>query len=168
MSKPRPIRIDGSVAYVPLTRGYEAIIDAADIAIVDRWNWYADVDAHTVYAVRSAKEGGKQSTIIMHRLLVDAPAVMEVDHINGNGLDNRRLNLRLATRSQNMRNKGLSVSNTSGFKGVSWHKSESKWQARITLHRKTRYLGLYPTPEAAHAAYCEASTILHGTFSRAE
>ncbi len=102
----------------------------------------------------------------MHRQIMNAPKGIEVDHINSNGLDNRRSNLRLANRSENMRNICATSRNTSGFKGVTWHKAHSKWQAQITLNRKTYYLGLRETPAEAHALYCEASKKLHGEFSR--
>jgi hypothetical protein len=133
----RPIRVDGDVAYVPLTKGYVAVIDALDVHLVERWNWGAKQDARTVYAKRGFKCGGRQHSLLIHRVILEAPAGVEVDHINGNGLDNRRSNLRLATKSQNMQNMRLSRINTSGFKGVCWDKDRGKWRAHITLDRKT-------------------------------
>lgn len=157
MKKVRPIRIEGDVAYVPLTRGYEAVIDAADVHLVDGRYWHALVRKHTVYA---------RCGVFIHRTIMGAPLGMEVDHINGDGLDNRRSNLRLATHAQNTRNRRRPRTNTSGFKGVHLHKSAGKWVAQITNAGKYLYLGLFETPESAYAARVAASAELHGEFGR--
>lgn len=90
----------------------------------------------------------------------------EVDHINCDPVDNRIINLRSASRSQNERNKRLRADNKSGFKGVSWYARDEKWQATIRIHGKSRGLGYYGSPEAAHEAYCRAAAELHGEFAR--
>ena len=91
----------------------------------------------------------------------------DIDHINCIRGDNRLCNLRLASRAQNLRNCGVRRNNTSGFKGVTFHRPTKKWRARI-LHNGVRHnLGLFDTPELAHAAYCAASERLHGEFARA-
>jgi hypothetical protein len=164
----RAIRIDGDIAYVPLTQGYTATIDAADVSLVDGVNWRALAKplAHAVYAVRTDRSGGKTRAILLHRVIMGDPEGLEIDHRNGDGLNNRRANLREATRAQNRRNQRLSRANTSGFKGVSFDGRRSKWQAYININDKQRNLGLYATPEAAHAAYCAASAKLHGEFGR--
>lgn len=89
-----------------------------------------------------------------------------VDHRDGNGLNNRWLNLRRATFSQNVCNSKLGRSNTSGFKGVSFDRKSGRWHAQIMLDRKQKHLGRFPTPELAHAAYCHAAERLHGDFAR--
>ncbi len=91
---------------------------------------------------------------------------MEVDHRNGNGLDNRRFNLREATHAQNMRNQKLNRNNKSGFKGVSYKRSHRKWRACISMHGKTIELGYHDTPEIAYTAYCAGATKYHGEFAR--
>lgn len=159
----RPIRIEGDVAYVTLTRGYEAIIDAADVPLVEGWNWHASVNRNAVYAKRKA---GKTS-LLMHRVIMDDPDGFQVDHIDGNGLNNRRENMREATNAQNAHNSPIQRNNTSGFKGVSWHKRCAKWYARIKANGSCYRLGCFDTPEAAHAAYVAASEKLHGEFARA-
>jgi hypothetical protein len=169
MTRPiRPIRIEGDVAYVTLTKGYEAIIDAADVPLVEGFNWSAFVnkDRRTVYAVRGGRYGPKRLLIRMHRVIMNTPSEMKTDHIDGNGLNNRRTNLRVATNSENMRNRGAPTNNTSGFKGVS-AVSNGKWSAKIKLKYKLYYIGSFDTPEAAHAAYVAASELLHGEFARA-
>ena len=89
----------------------------------------------------------------------------QIDHIDGNGLNNDVENLRAATNAQNGRNRGAPKHNTSGFKGVSWHKKSNKWQAFIKFGGKQRHLGYLDTPEAAHEAYKAAATKLHKEFA---
>lgn len=163
--KTRPIRIEGDFAYVTLTQGYEAIIDASDVPLVSEWNWYAIKDGNTVYAQRSSPNT-ECRTVRMHRVLIGAPNGLWVDHRDGNGLNNSQANLRLATVQQNCHNSRTSKRNTSGLKGVSWSKANGKWHAQIRINGKPRHLGYFRTPESAYAAYCEASASLHGEFGR--
>jgi len=88
----------------------------------------------------------------------------DIDHVNGDRTDNRWANLRHATRSNNLLNKAKSPRNTSGFKGVSWHKQRQKWAARAQDGEKYRHLGLYDTPEAAAEAYRAFAMLRHGEF----
>lgn len=99
--KLRPVRIEGNLGFLTLTRGYEAIIDAGDAEFAGRFNWCCLVTPHSVYAQRTVKRGGKKIALLLHRELITAATGAVVDHISGNGLDNRRSNLRLATRAQN-------------------------------------------------------------------
>lgn len=89
----------------------------------------------------------------------------EIDHINCNPSDNRIVNIREATKAQNQRNQGIRKSNSSGYKGVSWHKQTGKWRALIWMNRKRTSLGLHDTPEKAHAAYCNAAAKMHQEFA---
>lgn len=162
----KPIRIEGDLAYVPLTKGYEAIVDATDVPLVEGYNWTAAVKSRTVYAIRTDYTGPKQRRVRMHRVILGEPEGMQVDHRDGNGLNNRRDNLRKATHSQNTHNARTSNRNTSGFKGVGWNKAKAKWQARICINGKRKSLGYHDTPEVAYAAYCKASAKLHGEFGR--
>ena len=168
MTKPiRPIRIDGKIAYVPLSGGYEAIIDASDAEFVGKWNWSAWVGTHSVYATRTDKNAdGKAVTVRLHRALLGEPCGMQVDHIDRNGLNNTRRNLRVATRSQNMSNQRTRSDSNSGVKGVAWHKSAQKWIVRIRVNGKRHHIGLFETIESASAAYAKASAELHGEFGR--
>jgi hypothetical protein len=157
----RPIRISGQVAYVPLTKGYEAIIDAKDVDIVCKFNWMAYEKKNTVYAVRNDPEG--TALIRLHRLIMNAPKGLEVDHIDRNGLNNTRENLRICDRCQNMRNVG--PRDSKGTKGISWHKRTGKWQARIVAGGAQIYLGVYETEQMAQNAYNDACIRLHGDFA---
>ena len=89
-----------------------------------------------------------------------------IDHINGDPADNRWINLREATISQNCQNRRKPNTNTSGIRGVSWHKTQRKWCANIKLAGKAYYLGSFDTKDAAGAAYAAASANLHGEFGR--
>ncbi|MFN7608169.1 MAG: HNH endonuclease [Ralstonia sp.] len=163
----RPIRIEGDVAYVPLTQGYEAVIDAVDIPLVAGFGWFAIVNGRTVYAARNVSlASGKRRMMGMHRMLMGDPTGVQIDHRDGNGLNNRKTNIRIATPAQNQHNQRRRRDNTSGLKGVTWHKASAKWQARVWSGGKRIYLGLFDTPEAAHDMYAEAVCRFHGEFGR--
>ena len=168
----RQIRIEGDVAYIPLTQGYEAIIDASDIALVNGGNWIAAVSRRPDGSVRTAyalRRKGPRSNITcthLHRLIGNAPDGLEVDHIDGDALNNRRSNLRLATRSENVRNMKTPSHNTSGFKGVRWNTRSRRWQAFIKLNGNQIWLGTHMCRTSAVIAYAKASTKLHGEFGR--
>lgn len=107
--------------------------------------------------------------VYAHRLaywLVHGKLPKYIDHINGDGKDNRPCNMRPATIRQNNCNRTKQSNNSCGFKGVNWHKETGRWRARITLHGKSNSLGLFDTPEEAHKAYCVAANQLHGEFAR--
>jgi hypothetical protein len=101
----------------------------------------------------------------LHRFILDAPSALEVDHINGNGLDCRRSNLRLATHKQNLRNQAAH-SGTSRYKGVSWNRQRNGWDAQICLNGKNRYLGRFRTEVEAAKAYNEGARLHFGEFAR--
>lgn len=152
-------------ATVPLSQGLVAVVDDEDYERVIRaGKWSAARGRSTFYARRKARQAnGQRTSLRLHNFLTGWPLV---DHINGDGLDNRRANLREATNAQNMRNKGLYRNNSSGFKGVSWQKECRKWQAGIRLDGTRRHLGLFLVAEDAAAAYDEAARELHGEFAR--
>ena len=160
------IRIEGNVAYVPLTRGYEAIVCAYDVHLVDGLNWVAMVGKRAVYAVCYIKTGGETTAVLMHRKILSAPTGMKVDHVNGDGLDNRRANIRLATSAQNAHNQKMSSANRSGVKGVSWNKRAGKWIARVMKDGVHVYLGLFDDIGAAEIAVSKARDELHGPYAR--
>jgi hypothetical protein len=163
----RPIRAEGNLAFIPLTQGLEAIIDASDIEIAEGRNWFAHKDHYTFY-VKTTKKGFKHVKLRLHNEIINPPEGFTVDHVNGDGLDNRRSNLRLATIHENNRNCRIRKDNKSGKKGVSWHKRSNKWVAKIKYGGKPIYLGSYETIDDAYVAYCKALERLHGEFGRAE
>lgn len=173
MSKaPRPIRIKGDVAYVPLTRGYTAMIDAADVPLVSAWSWPArekrrpDGTVKSVYAYREINTGEKRVGVALHRAVFDPGHGMLPDHRNGDTLDCRRANLRPATYAENSRNAAKPSHNTSGAKGVVWHKRDRRWAARIKVNGVRHHLGSFRCITAAALAYAKASRDLHGEFGR--
>ena len=160
----RQVRVHGNTAFVTLTKGYVAIIDADDLEIVNTSNWYASVKPRTVYAIRAVYNNGAQHILRLHRIIMKAPFGMEVDHINGNGLDNRKINLRVVSKSENAKNRRIGLNNRSGFKGVSWSKKSGKWLSQIQHNGIVIYLGYYASKEEAYEAYCKASEKYHGEF----
>lgn len=144
---------------ITLTKGATARVDDDDFEWLSGFNWNLDSKG---YAQRKA---GK-STVRMHREILRAPAGMDVDHIDGDRLNNQKANLRVCTRSENKRNQRVYRNSTSGFKGVSFHKLTGKWHANIGHNGKTTYLGLHRTAEDAAIAYNEAARRLHGEFAK--
>jgi AP2 domain len=166
--KIRPIRIEGNIAYVPLTRGYEAVIDAADVHLVEGWNWYANIDGNTIYAARKTpRKPGPRTSIIMHRAIMACEKDVMIDHRNGNGIDNTRGNLRSATNTQNQWNQNPPPRGSSRFRGVCWAKDTQKWQAQICIgaDKKRLYLGQFANETDAASAYNTAALIYHGDFA---
>lgn len=157
---------------IQLTRGQVAIVDGEDFEKLAQYRWYARDAGNTNYAERrayvlgSGAKNRKESTMIMHRIIMNAQPGQIVDHRNGNGLDNRKENLRFATKSQNSTNAGRRITNKSGFKGVWEDKKRNAFQASITLNGKRQSLGRFKTKEEAHRAYCEAALQKHGEFAR--
>jgi len=156
---------------IPLTRGKSTTVDVIDANLADVL-WTAKPDSYTIYAHRHEPCGnGKRKTIRLHRVILalmlkrDLLTGEEVDHIDGNGLNNTRKNLRLATKAQNMANSRKRSDNTSGFKGVCWYEHKGKWRAYISVSGKKMHLGYFTSKEAAYAAYCTAAEKYHGEFA---
>ncbi len=147
---------------IPLTQGYSAIVDDEDFERLSAFKWcYSEG-----YAVRNA--GEKEGFIRMHWSVIGRPpAGFETDHRNNDGLDNQRHNLRHVTHQHNLMNKGPQSNNTSGYKGVYWHKAAGKWCAEIKAYGKRVRLGTFHVIEDAAIAYNEASKRLHGEFAKA-
>lgn len=148
---------------IQLTKGQVALVDDSDYAELSRYNWYASESKGSFYAARGEYIApGRTLHILMHRQILAFPD-HEVDHRDGNTLDNRRLNLREATSAQNKYNR-LQF-NSTGFKGVHPHKN--RFRAVIQTDGTTLRLGSFDTPGEAHEAYKLAALCLHGDFARA-
>jgi hypothetical protein len=150
---------------IPLSRGLFAIVDDEDFDFLSQWKWSALASSSPgkFYAVRTTgkKEGGKPRMILMHRVLVSAPLGSIVDHQDGNGLNNRRKNIRVCTHAQNMLNRVANRSlKTSHFKGVSRH-TNGKWSVWF----RERYVGQFPTEQQAAAAYDREATKYDAEFA---
>jgi hypothetical protein len=149
---------------IPLTQGKTAIVDDADYDWINQWKWIAHRDGKKWYADRTENGLLGPKTIKMHRLILGNTS-KETDHINGNGLDNRRSNLRECSTSENQRNKSKRDSNTSGYKGVSFNKFAKKFHAQIRVNGRRIHLGYFRTAEEAAIAYDDAAKIYHGNFA---
>ena len=161
------------VAEISISRGNKSLIDAEDLDVVSLFKWYSNTTKrdHTYYAIAYRKaENGKWKSIRMHRLImgIEDSSVM-VDHINGNGWDNRRSNLRIVTNSQNQMNaRKLASKNTSSkYKGVTLDKKLNKWIASIKINRKIKYLGHYTLEIDAAKAYDIAARDVFEGFTNA-
>jgi len=152
---------NGSVRGIPLTKGKITIVDTENYEWLMQWRWCTDQRKDTSYARRNFRKNGKQHTMKIHREILNLTNVdiRDIDHKNGNGLDNRRINLRLVSPGLNGANCRMRKNNTSGFRGVYWHKKAKKWGAQIMVCHKQIYLGLYSQIEIAGEAYKKA--ILH-------
>lgn len=144
---------------------HTVLVDDADLErVLAAGPWHVDSYG---YAIRNVQNGARRSSQLLHRWLLGLPPrTPEVDHANGNRLDNRRGNLRPATRSQNMQNTKTPTTNTSGLRGAFWHKKTGRWTSSINVNGRQKYLGLFDTREEAHAAYCKAAKAAFGEFAR--
>ena len=151
---------------IPLTLGYVATIDEDDSPCLESYKWSASKTPSGCYA-RSVKRGRR---IYMHRLIMGVldDLRVEVDHINGNTMDNRKANLRVCFPQQNDYNRKTYSSNTSGFKGVTWSKEKGIWVSRINVNGRRIHLGYFNNPEAAYHAYRDAASHHFGKFVRIE
>lgn len=167
---PHAVRSDGSIA-IQLTRGHVAIVDAVD-ADLARVKWFAKAQARgPTYAIRRERDSeSRLHRIVLARKLgrdLAEPSSEGVDHKNGNGLDCRRDNLRLATPLQNTHNRRkLGRLVTSRFKGVYWDGEHRKWRVTITCRQHRRHLGRFTDEHDAALAYDAAALRLHGAFAR--
>jgi hypothetical protein len=152
------------VKTITLTKGYVATVDDEDFDFLMRWKWSATVRENgKVYAVRGERGRG---AVYMHREINRTPAGLKTDHRDGDGLNNRRGNLRDATNAQNAANAGAHRDAVSRFKGVSPNcKSGKPWIASICVLGRHRYLGVFDTEEEAGAAYARAAAEAFGEFN---
>jgi hypothetical protein len=147
---------------IGLSKGFQAEVDDEDYEKVSNRKWYALVTKRAVYACN--KETGRPA-VLMHRVIMDAPRGMLVDHRDRNGLNNCRSNLRLCTQSENHRNK-MTFKGSSKYKGVFLRKRDGTWCAQIAIDRHITHLGTFKTESEAAIAYNVAAVKMHGEFAR--
>ena len=144
---------------IPLTQGKFALVDDEDFEELNKHKWCYSIG----YAQRRIS---KTRLLLMHRVILWAEKGQMVDHINMNGLDNRKNNLRLCTKAQNMMNRDKTRVNTSGYKGVSWDKYTGNWKAQFKMDGVSYNLGRFTSPKEAAIAYNNVVSELHGEFAR--
>ena len=144
-----------------LSQNKYSIVDDEDFDLLNQFKWSV---MNVGYAIR--QDLNTKKFILMHRHILNAPDKFLVDHINGDKLDNRKENLRLCTKSQNMMNRDKTINNTSGFKGVYFRKDTKKWGAQIKLNYKNISLGSYNTKEDAVKAHKNGLVKYHKEFAR--
>jgi hypothetical protein len=149
---------DGGHMIMTFPNGTEFLIDTKDYEKLKSFTWH-----RTNVGYAATKIEGTETKL--HRFIMNAPADIQVDHINLNRYDNRKLNLRFATHKENHRNVGLQSNNTSGVKGVRYYKARSKYVAKIKVDGKSIHLGYYTTLLEAACAYDQAALKYFGEFA---
>ena len=150
-----------------LGKGKFVIVDDDMFEYLNRWTWNDDGKG---YAYRTQRYGlrkfNKKKNIRMHRLVLDVPEGLIADHINGNTLDNRKINLRAANDQQSAFNTGISLKNKSGYKGVGWHGEKKKYRAYIKVGGHQKHLGYFKIKKEAGIAYNRGALKYYGEFAR--
>lgn len=155
----------GDYCRIPLTRGQFARVDPEDYPWLSQFRWHCQKRPHTCYAVRTLWVNGEACKVWMHREVMDTPARLVCDHINHDGLDNRRRNLRNCTKGQNNLNKPSYRNGESRYKGLWRRHGASRWHVSIQVGGHEKNLGVFDSEIDAARAYDEAARRLHGQYA---
>lgn len=147
---------------IRVSNGQRALVDKADHKLLNQFSWHVNSSGYVQTQMRL--RGCKPTNVYMHRYILDPPYKSDVDHINGNKLDNRRRNLRVCTRSENLQNM-KELGGSSKYRGVHWDKRRKKWIASIRLDGKKVYLGGFDFEVDAAVTYDNACRE-RGVFAR--
>jgi len=151
---------------IKLTQGKVALVDDEDYEELNKYKWCAHKEKTNIYALRHGhKVDGSRTMIRMHREIMKPVNGLSIDHIDSDGLNNQRCNLRVCTHAKNMRHVRPRKGCSSIFKGVTWHKKIQKWRAYIMLNSKQISLGCYHSEVDAARAYDSAAINLFGSFA---
>ena len=162
----RRLRYGYAFRRIRLSRGENTIVDQDDFEKLKEYKWHVADNGRNQYAIRTAQRGNKRCRCAMHRVISQAPEGLFVDHINHNGLDNRRGNLRIVTAKQNSWNTRLGRGQgASKYKGVGWDKEKRKWRASIYIDNKLRHLGCFEDEKEAAAAYDTSAKEHRGEYA---
>lgn len=157
--------------YINLTKRKKAIVDDDMFDYLNQFPWHFSTWGYaqrSVYVKGSGRKNQKNIHISMQNMVIECPKGFQIDHINRNKLDNRKVNLRIATIAQNRANRAMCKNNKTGFKGVHFDKSYGRikrYKATITVNKKTVNLGRYLTAEEASFAYKDAARKYQGNFA---
>lgn len=146
---------------IPLTQGKFALVDDADFERLSQFKWCVNGRGYA-----EAWDIKNKKTFRMHRFLMGFPEDKNIDHINGNKIDNRIINLRVCTQQGNTMNMSVHKDNPTGYKGVSWDKAREKYEACIRVNKRKKFLGRFDTAVEAAKAYNKAAKESYGEFSR--
>jgi hypothetical protein len=147
--------------HIPLTRGKYAVVNGCDVELVSKHKWQARPSKGNWYA--TTRIDGIE--VFMHNLILGRVHGLEIDHIDQDGLNNTRQNLRYATRSQNRANVKIRKDNKSGYKGVCYNSKTGKWRAYIQKDRRWSQIGMFNTPIEAARAYNKKAKELFGEYA---
>ncbi len=151
---------------IKLSQGKFALVNNEDFDWLNKFKWFTLKYKQLYYAIRTIwKSDGKRYTIRMHREIMQAQKGQEIDHRNGDGLDNQRVNLRFCTHAQNIQNSRKLKNCSSKYKGVCWYKRDKVWIAYIRPNRKQIHLGYYQKEIKAAEAYNRKASELFGEFA---
>ncbi len=156
-----PLPESDDVRFIPLTQGKFAVVDAEDYDRLAKYKWSTSREQHLFYACRC----NNYKRVLMHREILNATKEKVVDHIDGNGLNNRRNNLRLCTKAQNNLNSRPRRSSTSKYKGVCYDRKLNKWLSQIIWRGERTYLGRFKDETEAAIAYDRKAEQLFGEFA---
>jgi hypothetical protein len=154
---------------IPLTQGLFTLVDKDQYEYLNQFKWYAKWCNNTFYVCRNTPKNNSKNrtTLSMHRQVMGFPKGLEIDHIDNNGLNNIKTNLREATRKENSHNSISRKNHTTDFKGVCWKQTNKKYQAQsVDLNGKKKYLGLYDNPVIAALAVDDYNLKIFGKFAK--
>lgn len=146
---------------IELTQGKIALVDDEDAGRVSLYPWHAVKIREEFYAATTIS--GRR--MYLHRFITEAPRGFDVDHVNHDGLDNRRKNLRVCTHQQNLVNQKKQSGRSSRYKGVTWDKSRNRWRAQTKVLGRAVYLGYFRSEIQAAGAYDNFMRDLHGEYA---
>lgn len=155
-------------SHIVTTNGYKVFVDCADLELVSGYSWHAakHARAHTRYAQTNIKGAdGKHRSLLMHRLILDPPKGMVVDHVDMDGLNNTRANIRVCTKGESQRNRRNAETSAIPYKGVSFVKHAKKYKANIKVDYKYIVIGHFSTAIDAAKAYDDMALKLHGEYA---
>mgnify|MGYP001569182729 CR=1 FL=1 len=149
---------------IELTQNKYTLVDDEDFAYLNQWKWHFNKSRKN--DVGRAARIVNRKMIYMSRLIMNPPKNKQIDHIDGNSLNNQKENLRVCSNAENLRNRSKQRNNFSGFKGVSWDKSRNNWRVAIQINKKDMFLGRFKTKEKAALTYNKAAKKYFKMFAR--